>query len=58
MIEPDLAKLADAKGLSVFNRSISSFNDGAKKDVRLSENQGDSVAYLQGSEFTNGAIEF
>jgi hypothetical protein len=58
MIEPDLVKLADGQGLNVFNRSISSFNDGAKKDVRLSENQGDSVAYLQGSEFTNGAIEF
>ena len=30
-IEPDLVKLADGKGLQVFNRSISSFNDGVRK---------------------------
>ena len=57
-IEPDLAELADGKGFKVFNRSVSSFNDGAKKGVRLGENPGDGVAYLQGIEFTNGTIEF
>lgn len=57
-IEPDLAGLAEGKGLKVYNRSVSSLNDGAKKGVRLSENPGDGVAYLQGIEFTNGAIEF
>ena len=56
--EPDLAALADGKGFKVFNRSVSSLNDGAKKGVRLSENSGDGVAYLQGIEFTNGTIEF
>jgi hypothetical protein len=57
-IEPDLAKLADSKGLNVFNRSASSLNDGAKKGVRLSESPGDGVAYLPAIEFTNGTIEF
>ena len=56
-IEPDLAALAADKGLKVFNRSLSSFTDGAKKGVRLSESPGDGVAYLEGIEFTNGAIE-
>jgi len=57
-IEPDLAALAEGKGLKVFNRSLSVLNDGARKGVRLSENPGDGVAYLEGVEFTNGAIEF
>ena len=57
-IEPDLAELAEGKGLKVFNRSVSSLNDGAKKGVRLNEKPGDGVAYLQGIEFTNGTIEF
>jgi hypothetical protein len=58
MLEPDLAALAEAKGLKVFNRSISSVNDGTKKGVRLSENPGDGVAYLQGIDFSNGTLEF
>jgi len=57
-IELDLAALAEGKGLKVFNRSLSVLNDGARKGVRLSENPGDGVAYLEGVEFTNGAIEF
>jgi hypothetical protein len=56
-IEPDLAKLAEAKGLKVFNRSVSSFTDGARKGLRLSEAPGDGVAYLEGIEFANGSIE-
>jgi hypothetical protein len=57
-IEPDLAELAEGRGLKVFNRSVSSVNDGARKGVRLSEDPGDGVAYLQGIEFTDGTIEF
>ncbi len=57
-IQPDLAELAEGKGLKVFNRSVSSLNDGAKKGARLSENPGDGVAYLPGIEFANGTIEF
>jgi hypothetical protein len=57
-IEPDLAAIADGKGLTLVNRTASTFSDGAKKGVRLSENAGDGVAYLPGIEFTNGTIEF
>ncbi|MEP7343114.1 MAG: hypothetical protein ABI977_35645 [Acidobacteriota bacterium] len=57
-IEPDLTALAAAKGVKVFNRSLSSFTDGTKKGVRLSENPGDGVAYLPEVEFSNGTIEF
>lgn len=54
-IEPDLAALAEGKGLKVFNRSLSALSD--KKGVRLSESPGDGVAYLEGVEFAGGAIE-
>src|SRR5438552_4427577 len=47
----------EPEGLKVFNRSVSSLSDGARKGVRLSEHAGDGVAYLQGVEFTNGTIE-
>ncbi len=57
-IEPKLSELGDGKGLKVFNRTVTSLNDGAKKGLRLSESAGDGVAYLQGIEFTNGIIEF
>ena len=56
--EPDLAALADSKSLTLFNRTVSRFNDGAKKGARLNESPGDGVAYLPGVEFSNGAIEF
>jgi len=57
-IQPDLAALADSKGFKVFNRSVSSFSEGARKGVRLSESAGDGVAYLEGIDFANGTIEF
>jgi hypothetical protein len=57
-IEPDLAALAGGKGLKVFNRSLSVLSDGGRKGVRLSESPGDGVAYLEGVEFADGAIEF
>jgi hypothetical protein len=56
-IAPDLAALADGKGLKVFNRTASSFSDGAKKGLRLNEAAGDGVAYVPGAELANGAIE-
>jgi len=56
-IEPDLAKLGEGKGLKVFNRSVSSLSDGARKGLRLSEAPGAGVAYLEGIEFANGLIE-
>jgi len=58
VMEPDLAKLADGKGLELFNRSTTSFNEAGKNGIRLSENAGEGVAYIQGIEFANGTIEF
>jgi len=58
-VEPDLAKLADDKVLKVFaSRTVTSFNEGGKKGIRFSENQGEGAAYVPGLEFANGAIEF
>ena len=56
-IEPDLAELAEGKGLKTFNRSVNRLNDAAKKGVHLNESQAIGVAYLQGIEFSNGTIE-
>jgi hypothetical protein len=56
-VEHDLVALAEGKGLNVFNRSLSSFKDGAQKGVRMNEVPGDGVAYLTGVEFSNGSIE-
>ena len=55
-IEPDLAALAEGKGLKVFNCSVSSLND--RKGIRLRDRSGGGVAYLEGVEFADGAIEF
>ncbi len=57
-IEPDLAALAAGKGLTVFNRTVTSLTDGAMKGARLNEAMGDGVAYFPGIEFANGTIEF
>jgi hypothetical protein len=56
-IAPDLARLAEGKGLKLFNRSVSSLSDGARTGVRLSEAPGEGVAYLEGIELANGSIE-
>jgi hypothetical protein len=56
-IEPDLAALAEGKGLKVINRSLSVLNDGTKKGVRLSESPGVGLVYLEGIEFADGVIE-
>jgi hypothetical protein len=56
-VEPDLAALAGGKGLTVFNRTATAFSDGARKGVRLSEAEGDGVAYLQGFEYGNCTID-
>jgi hypothetical protein len=56
-VEPDLAALAEGKGLKVINRSLSALSDGARKGVRLSESPGDGFAFLEGIEFADGAIE-
>jgi hypothetical protein len=56
-IEPDLAKLAEGNGFRIYNRTASSLRDGLRNGACLSEAPGDGVAYLEGIEFANGAIE-
>jgi hypothetical protein len=56
-IEPDLASLADGKGLNASHRTITRLTDGARKGVHLSEAEGEGAAYLPGVEFANGTIE-
>ena len=56
-IEPDLASLADGKGLNASKRTISRFGDGTRKGVRLSEAEGEGPAYLPNIEFANGTLE-
>jgi hypothetical protein len=46
LIEPDLASLADGKGLNASKRTISRLGDGTRKGVRLSEAEGEGPAYL------------
>jgi hypothetical protein len=59
VLEPDLHRLAEGKGLEILNRrTVSSFTEGAKTGLRLSENGGEGPAYLQGIEFSDGTIEF
>jgi hypothetical protein len=57
-IEPNLAGLAAAQSLQVFNRSVSSLSDSGRKGLRVSENPGDGVAYLPGVAFASGTMEF
>src|SRR5262245_33362724 len=54
---PDLATLAAGKRLKIFNRSVSTLSDGARKGIHMRESPGDGVAYLEGIEFANGTIE-
>ena len=58
-IEPDLARLASGRGLTVSapNRSVTGFTEGARQGLRLSEGAGEGPAYLEGVEFANGTIE-
>ena len=56
-VTPDLAALADGKGLKLFNRVASRLADGARTGVRLNEAPGDGVAFIPGIDFANGTIE-
>jgi hypothetical protein len=56
-VKPDLAALAERKGLRVFNRHVSQLQDGPRRGVRFDEASGQGIAYVEGLEFANGAIE-
>ena len=52
-----ISTFAEKGKLILFNRSVSSLNDTARRGLRLSENQAMGIAYLQAIEFSNGTIE-
>ena len=53
----DLLELNKKGKLQVFNRSLTSFIDQKGNAIRLSEAEGDGVAWLDGVDFSNGIIE-
>ena len=57
LIEPDLASLADGRGLNASKRTISRLGDPTHNGVRLSEAEGEGAAYLPNIEFGNGTLE-
>jgi hypothetical protein len=56
-VNVDLSRLSQGKGLRVFNRSVVPISDGTRRGIRLSEAQGEGLAYLEGIEFGDGLIE-
>ena len=56
-IKYDLFSMAENNKLEVFNRKVSSFSENEKMGIRLSKNENDGVAWLNGVDFSNGTIE-
>jgi hypothetical protein len=54
----DLSKAASGAGWKLVNRGATAVVDGARKAVRLDERPGNGIAWLEGSKFAEGAIEF
>jgi len=54
----DLSKAASGTGWKLVNRGATAVVDGVRKAVRLDERPGNGIAWLEGSKFTEGAIEF
>jgi len=50
--------LVNGKGGAVVNRTISAIQDGAKKGIRLDEKPDQGLAWFDGFDFGDGAIEF
>src|SRR3977135_415263 len=57
VMEPDLAKLADGKGLELFNRSTTSFNEAGKNGIPLHENAGEGGGSITGLGVATDAVE-
>lgn len=54
---PDLAVVEEGRGLHTFNRTATRMTDGARKGIHLSAAEGDGIAYIDGLDFANGAID-
>jgi len=53
----DLGALADRNALAVFNRTPNRITDAGRSGVRLTEHEGDGVAYVPGIDLASGTIE-
>lgn len=53
-----LAAAPAGPGWKVVNRSLTAFEDGGRKAVRLDERAGQGIAWLEGALFAEGTIEF
>nr|WP_294941375.1 hypothetical protein [uncultured Mucilaginibacter sp.] len=53
----NLQTLLAEKKFDVYNRDISTINDGNKTGVKLSARENDGVAWIRGVAFSNGIIE-
>ena len=56
-LAPDLTKIPEGKGWKLVNREAKVVDDGAKRAIRFDEKTGQGVAWLEGSNFTDGVIE-
>ena len=54
----DLSKAASGDGWKMVNRGATAIVDGVRKAVRFDERSGNGIAWLEGSKFTEGTIEF
>jgi hypothetical protein len=54
---PDLGALADRNALAVFNRTPKRITEVGRSGLRLSEHEGDGVAYVPGIDLASGTIE-
>lgn len=53
----DLPFLAKTERVSIFNRTLTSFQEKPYKAVRLSEKEAEGIAYIKDVQFTTGVIE-
>jgi len=54
---PDVIKIAEGKGWKLVNRGATVVEDGGKRAVRFDEKTGQGLAWIEGSDFSEGTIE-
>ena len=54
----DLSKVAQGNGWRIVNRGAVAIDEGGRKAVRFDERPGDGLAWLEGTKFSEGTIEF
>jgi hypothetical protein len=54
----DLHEAVKSKNIEVYNRELSLISEEGHLGIRLSKDEGEGIAWLKGTEFSNGVIEF